>query len=129
MQVISMKALKIISGFLGAVLLIYWLLGLIIDFQVSFYFFIAGIILFGLVFLPLALLDKHRREKRWDTIRDEEENAEISETKKNKKHKRKGYGVSKSPYRERSSGLRWEGGSVYGANAKRESRRSFLRRK
>jgi len=124
-----MKALKYISGFSGAILLIYWLLGILFDFRVSFYFFVAGLVLFGLVFLPLAILDKNRRENRWDTIRDEEENAEISETKKNKNHKRKGYGISDSPYRERNSGLRWEGGSVYGANAKRGSRRSFLRRK
>ncbi|MCF8309488.1 MAG: hypothetical protein K9I68_10810 [Bacteroidales bacterium] len=124
-----MKALKYISGFSGAVLLIYWLLGIIFDFHVSFYFLIGGLILFGLIYFPLALLDKHRRENRWDTIRDDQEKQPHSQKKRGKKTKRKGYGVSGSPYRERSSGLRWEGGSVYGANAKRGSRRSFLRRK
>ncbi|MCF8231889.1 MAG: hypothetical protein K9J27_06830 [Bacteroidales bacterium] len=124
-----MKALKTISGFSGAVLLIYWWLGIIFDYHVSFYFLIAGLILFGLVFCPLALLDKHRRENRWDTIRDDKKKQPHSQAEGGKKNKRKGYGVSNSPYRERSSGLRWEGGSVYGANAKRGSRRSFLRRK
>ena len=124
-----MKALKTISGFSGVVLLIYWLLGIIFDFDVSFYFFIAGLILFGLVYFPLALLNKHRRENRWDTIRGDKEEQPHSQTEGGKKIKRKGYGASNSPYRERSSGLRWEGGSVYGANARRGSRRSFLRRK
>jgi len=124
-----MKALKIISGFSGAILLTYWLLGIVFNFRVSFYFFIAGLVLFGLVYFPLALLDKHRRENRWDTISDNEEKEGQSKKEKHKQRKRKGYGISKSPYRERNSGLRWEGGSVYGANPKRGSRRSFLRRK
>ena len=124
-----MKALKYISGFSGAMLLAFWLLGIILDFHVSFYFFIAGLILFGLVYFPLALLDSHRRENRWDTIRDDQEKQPHSQTEGYKNTKRKGYGVSNSPYRERSSGLRWEGGSVYGANPKRGGRRSFLRRK
>ena len=117
-----MKALKYISGFLGASLLFYWLIGSFFDFHVSLYFFLAGLVLFGLVFLPLAMLDKPRRKNSWEYIK-EEENT------KHKKTKRKGYGFEQSPYRKTHSSLRWEGGSVYGANPKRGGRRSFLRSK
>lgn len=84
-MLVSMKALKTISGFSGAVLLIYWLLGIIFDFHVSFYFFIAGLILFGLVYFPLTLLDKHRRENRWDTIRGDKKEQPHSQAEGGKK--------------------------------------------
>lgn len=88
-MLVSMKALKTISGFSGAVLLIYWLLGIIFDFHVSFYFFIAGLILFGLVYFPLTLLDKHRRENRWDTIRGDKKEQPHSQAEGGKKNQTK----------------------------------------
>lgn len=117
-----MKTLKYISGFLGAALLIYWLMGIFFDYYVNLYLFLAGLVLFGLVFLPLSMLDKQRRKNSWEYIK-EEENP------KHKKTKRKGYSFEQSPYRKKHSSLRWEGGSVYGANPKRGGRRSFLRSK
>ncbi len=51
--------------------------------------------------------------------------------KKEERHykKRKGYDSGNAPYRKSDSGLRWEGGNIYGANAKRGRRRSFLGRR
>lgn len=125
-----MKSFKYLSAFSGSILLVYWLMSVILDYYVSIWFFIAGITLLGLVFLPLAMLDSHRREIRFDTRRKKDagkiQHRDSSSTEKPRKA-RKGQGVTQS--RERSSGLRWEGGSVYGANAKRGSKRSFLGRK
>lgn len=42
-------------------------------------------------------------------------------------YKVKGWDMNTSPFRDRKSGLRWEGGNIKGVNAKRASRRRFLK--
>ena len=125
-----MKILILISGVSGTLLLTIRMLGIFIEFRGDDAVLIAGLVLLGLVFLPLFLIDKRRQEKKLDRIiksyegRDKE--APLPRT--GDEGTRGGWGMNDSPFRERKSGLTWGGGNIRAAEATRGTRRKFLRK-
>jgi hypothetical protein len=124
-----MKLAIFISGIAGTILLVIRMLGIFIDFRGENVFLISGMVLLGLVYLPLQLVDKHRQNKKIDRIIKSYEGRgkEKQEIKKAGSGAR-GWGMNDSPFRERKSGLTWGGGNIKAAEATRGRRRSFLRK-
>lgn len=122
------KKIIYISGIGGALLLIIRLLGIFIALPFRDIILIAGLILLFVVCFPLLLLEKNKPyQSEQEGIKltpasDEKQNT------KGKKNPSKGWGMNDSPYRTRRSGLTWGGGNITAANAKRESRRRFLKK-
>ena len=125
-----MKILILISGVTGTLLLTIRMLGIFIEFRGDDAVLLAGLVLLGLVCLPLFLLDKRRQEKKLDMIIKSYEGREQKEkvVKKASGGSRGGWGMNDSPFRERKSGLTWGGGNIRAAEATRGTRRKFLKR-
>ena len=124
-----MKIIMYISGITGILLLALRLLGTVMDFRENELMLIGGLILVGVVFFPLLLIDRHRHNKKIDNIIKSYEGREqeVKEIPKSGKGS-KGWGMNNSPFRERRSGLSWGGGNVKAAEATRGTRRKFLKR-
>ena len=124
-----MKIIMYISGITGILLLALRLLGTVMDFRENELMLIGGLILVGVVFFPLLLIDRHRHNKKIDNIIKSYEGREqeVKDIPKSGKGS-KGWGMNNSPFRERRSGLSWGGGNVKAAEATRGTRRKFLKR-
>ncbi|MBA7530909.1 hypothetical protein ES705_23120 [subsurface metagenome] len=124
-----MKIIMYISGITGILLLALRLLGTVMDFRENELMLIGGLILVGVVFIPLLLIDRHRHNKKIDNIIKSYEGREqeVKEIPKSGKGS-KGWGMNNSPFRERRSGLSWGGGNVKAAEATRGTRRKFLKK-
>lgn len=87
----------------------------------------AGIVLLGLVCLPLYFADKYRQNKKIKKIIASYKGKNNQKKMNNKKTKIKGWDMNTSPFHERKSGVTYEGGNIYGKVGRRNSRRSFLK--
>jgi len=123
-----MKSFIYISGIAGGLLLVFWFLGIFMAFPYNNILLNAGLLLLGLICLPLILIDRHRRDKKIAEI--------IKSGKYSKKEKKpikkgdskiKGWGMNDSPFHERKAGLTWHGGNIHARNASRNTRRKFLK--
>jgi hypothetical protein len=124
-----MKFLMYISGITGILFLAMRLLGTVMEFQENSIFLIFGLILLGLIFMPLFILDRYRHNRKINNIIKSYEGRE----RKMPGHPKpvqgpKGWSMNDSPFRERKSGLTWGGGNIRAAEATRGTRRSFLRK-
>jgi hypothetical protein len=123
-----MKIIIYITGIAGGLLLVFRILGIFMAFPFNNTLVIAAVALLGLVFVPLYLIDRHRHNKKIEEIiKSGKYRKKEQETPKKGEYNVKGWDMNTSPFRDRKSGLRWEGGNIKGVNAKRESRRRFLR--
>lgn len=123
-----MKKTIYISGVLGGLLLIIYLIGETIDFSFNDIFLIVGLIIIVLVFIPLLIVDRHRYNKKIDHIikTHKDKPSKIKDLPPNKS-KIKGRNLNNLPFRERKSGLTWGGGNIKGSLAKRGTKRKFLK--
>lgn len=116
------------SGISGALLLVIRAIGEIADFHYNRLFFILGVVLLLLVYLPLVIVDKYLQNKKLDSIIASYKNGGNANEKIEKgDSKHTGWGMNSSPFRERKSGLTWGGGNIKGSNATRGNRRTFLK--
>lgn len=124
-----MKTVIYISGIAGMLLILLRIIGMIMEFPLNNLFLILGLTLLVIVFLPLAIIERYRHNKMIDKIINSYKEAGIGAVPIEKGNlEAKGWGMNNSPFRERKSGLTWGGGNIKGANAKRETRRNFLKR-
>ena len=125
-----MRILIYLSGITGSMLILIRILGIFFDFSWNDIILISGIILLGAICIPLTIIRIIRENRKINRII---ESYKGKEKEKKKSHLEKGetpakgWGMNDSPYRDRKSGLRWEGGNIKGVTAKRGSRRSFLK--
>ena len=123
-----MKSIIYISGISGGLLLVLRIVGVMEEFPFNDLLLISAVVLPGLVFLPLRIIDRIMHERKINRIIRESEGKERSKEKVNTEpRKTKGWGMNNSPYRERKGGLTWGGGNIKGATATRGARKSFLR--
>ena len=87
----------------------------------------VGLVLIGLVCLPLYFTDKYRQNKKIKKIIASHKGKDNQENMNTKKAKIKGWDMNTSPFHERKSGVTYEGGNIYGKVGRRNSRRSFLK--
>ena len=118
-----------ISGIAGTLFLSLRLLGTVMEFRENNVFLITGLIMLGLLFLPLFILDRYRHNQKIGNIIKSYEGRErkIPESPKPGQGS-KGWSMNDSPFRERKSGLTWGGGNIKAAEVTRGTRRSFLRK-
>lgn len=125
-----MKPLIYISGILGGLLLAIRLVGIIAVFPQNDLFLGLGLVLLGLVCLPLFVIDRHQHREKMKRIiygdGQKRERKKVEVPHANKKGSN-GWDMNNSPFRQRNSGLSWGGGNVHAANAKRNKRRGFLK--
>jgi hypothetical protein len=123
-----MKMLIYISGITGALLLVFRLLGVFMAFPFNNLLVLAALGMLVLVFLPLYFVDRYRHNKKIrEIIQSGKYKQEVRKEATKEDYKVKGWDMNTSPFRERRSGLRWEGGNIKGANAKRGTKRGFLK--
>lgn len=117
-----------ISGIAGILLLVIGTLGIFLEFAENKTIFAVGLFLIFLVFLPLVILRKNQHNRKIDGIIQsyrKKPKGDMNATEL--KTTNKGWNMNNSSYRERKSGLSWGGGNISAAQAKRGSRRSFLK--
>jgi hypothetical protein len=127
-----MRTLIYTTGIMGGLLLVFWLIGTLTKFPWNDWLMISGLILLGLICLPLSFIDRYRYNKKIDEIIKsyKAKDRKITTIKikgQDSKSTPKGWDMNTSPFRERKSGLTWGGGNIKGANATRGNRRSFLK--
>ena len=123
-----MKTAIYLSGILGMILIVIGFLGKMMGFTPGNIFLITGSVFLLLVFIPLIIIERNQYNKRIDQIIESyRNNPEKKKEAKSEKKTTTGWGMNNSPFRERTSGLSWGGGNIKAANAKRGSRRSFLK--
>ena len=124
-----MKTIILISGITGTLLLMVRMLGIFMEFRGDDVVLVSGLVLLGLVCLPMFLIDKRRHDREIDSIIKSYEGREKEEQETQKAGQSpKGWGINDSPFRERKSGLTWGGGNIKAAEATRGTRRKFLKR-
>ena len=124
-----MKKIIYISGIAGGLLLVFWLIGLCVEFPKNNIIMASALFLLGMVFFPLFFINKHRNDKKTDGIIESYKNQKKSAQKiKKGKSAINGWGMNNSPFRERKSGLSWGGGNIHASVATRKTRKSFLRK-
>lgn len=112
-----------ISGILGGLLLVIRLIGSVTDFNYNDLFLFSGLALIILVFIPLAIIDKYRQNKKIDRIiKTYSDKPSRHNTISSGKSEFKGWSMNNSPFRKRKSGVSWGGGNIKGANATRGKR-------
>ncbi len=117
-----------ISGIAGILLLVIGTLGIFLEFVENKLFFAAGLAFILLIFLPLTILRKNQHNRKIDDIIKSYRRKPKGDMNGNElKTTNKGWNMNNSPYRKRKSGLSWGGGNINAAEAKRGSRRSFLK--
>ena len=125
-----MKTWIYITGISGGLLLVFWLIGTLAEFPWNDWLLAAGLVLLGLICLPLSFINRYRHDKMIDRIiqsgKGKFREKKASKYKSSKPGPR-GWDMNNSPFRERNSGLTWGGGNIKGSNATRGSRRKFLR--
>lgn len=127
-----MKIIIYISGIAGGLAFVFRLLGIFMEFPFNNMLVAAGIILLGLICLPLAIIDSYREKKKIQEIIQSHREKRIREAEQgvsshDDSKKPRGWDMNTSPFRTRKSGLTWGGGNVKGARAKRGNKRSFLK--
>ena len=124
-----MKAATYISGIAGTFFILLRIIGVIMEFPLNNIFLTLGLALLVIVFLPLAIIERYRHNKKIDKIINSYKEAGKAAVPLEKGDlEAKGWGMNNSPFRERKSGLTWGGGNIKGANATRGTRRNFLKR-
>ena len=124
-----MKTIILISGITGTLLLMLRMLGIFMEFRGDDIVLVSGLVLLGLVCLPLFLIDKRRHDRKIDGIvKSYEGRGKKVQKPKSTGQGAKGWGMNNSPFRERKSGLTWGGGNIKAAEATRGTRRKFLKR-
>lgn len=114
-----------ISGMTAIILFAVRFLGIFLQFPENDLFLLSGIVLLVLICIPSYFISRYRHERKLEEpLNPLEEEQELSSTKKNSG--KSSWGINKSPFRDRKSGLTWGGGNVHAANAKRGKRRGFL---
>ena len=117
-----------ISGIAGTLLLVIGTLGIFLQFAENNIIFIAGLVFVFLIFVPLLLIRKKQHNNKIDGIIEAYRKKPKADVSANEiKTSNKGWNMNNSPYRKRKSGLTWGGGNISAAEAKRGSRRSFLK--
>lgn len=105
-------------------------------------FVLIGVLLFVVVLLPVLLVRDYREKRKLKRIieshrmkKELEANSKPypgSEpdalSKQNDQTVPEGWGMNNSPFRNRKSGLSWGGGNIKASEAKRGTKRKFLRR-
>ena len=119
------KVIFYISGFTAVILFVVRFLGVFLQFPGNDFFLYAALILLVLVCIPSYFISRYRNERKLEEPLNPLEDEEVSTTPKDKSGK-SSWGINKSPFRERNSGLTWGGGNVHASNAKRGKRRGFL---
>lgn len=122
-----MKTAIYLSGITGTLLLVFRIIGIMLEFQLNNVFLILGLALLLIVFLPLLIREKYLHNKEIDKIIDSYKKTDKTVGLEKRDSKTRGWGVNNSPYRERKSGLTWGGGNVKGSGASRGTRRPFLK--
>lgn len=114
-----------ISGVTAMILFVVRFLGIFLDFPGNDFFLYAAIILLVLVCIPSYFISRYRNERNLEDPLNplgDETNSKPAKDASGKSS----WGVNKSPFRQRKSGLTWGGGNVHASNAKRGKRRGFL---
>lgn len=123
-----MKTAIFLSGLTGTLLLVIRTIGIWLEFPLNEAYLILGLVILLFIFVPLILIDKYLHKKKMNSIIASFKSSDNENKKLNKTvSKTKGWGMNNSPFRERKSGLTWGGGNIKGANAKRGTRKSFLK--
>ena len=124
-----MKTAIYLSGITGTLLLVFRIIGIMLEFPLNNLFLILGFVLLLIIFLPLLITERYLHNRKIDKIIDsyKETNKETVPLEKGDSEA-KGWGMNNSPFRERKTGLTWGGGNIKGANATRGTRRNFLKR-
>lgn len=123
-----MRIIIYISGILGGLLLMISLIGTITNLTYNTLFFISGLGLIILIFIPLSLVDKYRHNKKIKSIIKSYSNIPSKHNSiSSGKSEIKGWSMNNSPFRERRSGITWGGGNIKGANATRGKRKSLFK--
>jgi hypothetical protein len=122
----AFKVIFYISGGAGIILLVVRFLGIFLKFPNNDLILFSALAVLGIICLPSYFISSFRNERSLEEPLNplENEGEKSSETRKGAPKSQ--WGISKSPFRERKSGLTWGGGSVKGANATRGKRRGFL---
>ena len=112
------------SAILGLAFLAIRFIGLFIEVSNSnLYLFIGtGIIL--LVTWPLYLIERFRYKRKKASILKKYQGKHLT---KNPKDLKKKHNPDYPSFRQQKSGLSWGGGNIHGSNAKRGSKRGFLK--
>ena len=122
-----MRALIYLSAIFGITLISIKFAGWMMDEPVSNYYLYCGILILILLFIPLILIEIILYKNKMRRIIDSS-NEKTNEPKKFKNQvEANKWGMNNSPFRDRRSGLIWGGGNIKGANAKRVSRKHFLK--
>lgn len=123
-----MRIIIHISGILGGLLLLISLIGTITNLTYNTLFFISGLGLIILIFIPLSLVDKYRHNKKIKSIiKSYSDKPSQHNSISSGKSEIKGWSMNNSPFRERRSGVTWGGGNIKGANATRGKRKSIFK--
>jgi len=123
-----MRIIIYISGILGGLLLLISLIGTITNLTYNTLFFISGLGLIILIFIPLSLVDKYRHNKKIKSIiKSYSDKPSQHNSISSGKSEIKGWSMNNSPFRERRSGVTWGGGNIKGANATRGKRKSIFK--
>ena len=118
-----------LSGFLGFLLLTFFILGLFADKSYDSVILIAAIILIIFICIPMIFFERYKQNRKIDEIirshkkSEEEQIGHSNETGK----KVKGWSMNNSPFRERKSGTTWSGGNIHGSIPKRNGRKGLFR--
>jgi hypothetical protein len=125
-----MKTAIYISGITGTLLLVFRIIGIMLEFPLNNLLLILGLVLLLIIFLPLLIIERYLNNKKINRIIDSYKEADEKSVPLEKgDSKTKGWGMNNSPFRKRKSGLTWSGGNIKGANATRETKRGFLKRR
>lgn len=119
-----MKNAIYFSATLGLAFLSIRFIGLFIDITYNDLVLLIGSGILLLVTLPLYLAEQNRYKKRKESILKSFQNE--NQTRKSKEKKTKLHSDYPT-FRKQKSGLTWGGGNIHGSNAKRGSKRGFLK--
>jgi len=121
-----MKNYIYISGVVSAFFFLGWIGAFLLGYPRHFYFLIAGISVFTLIFLPLLLKKrKTHRERMEEIINNYQSGEKKSPENTIQSNRPEGWNMNTSPFRSRKTGVSWGGGNIHAAEAKRGRRRSF----
>ena len=99
--------------------------GVLFELQIGGLFLLFGLI-FILGFFVFSWIQRKESDSRIDEIIRSHKERRDSDTFVKPTEVPKGWGMNNSPFRDRKSGLEWNGGNVKGLTAKRSSRKKFL---
>jgi|GEM_PF-863392 len=125
-----MKTWIYITGISGSLLLVFRLIGTLTEFPWNDWLLWSGLIILGLICLPLSFIDRYRHNRKIDEIIQSGKGKygeKLSVNDKSNNPGPKGWDMNTSPFRERKSGLTWGGGNIKGSNATRGTRRKFMK--